>query len=195
MARLQDLTLDEARRFRTGRPSLDLAHTGGDGRYAVFELFHTPQDLSRWLGVIAELDDVQAVEADIQKGRNLRRAIWNTAHRAMAGRPAAGHDRAVLNRAAEHPPPVPALTASGRVAFRGPVTAPQVLSMLARDAIDLFAGPLASRIRVCAAPDCALLFLDQSRTGSRQWCSMQRCGTRAKVRAHRERQSPKLVAG
>jgi predicted RNA-binding Zn ribbon-like protein len=63
----------------------------------------------------------------------------------------------------------------------------QVLALLARDAVDLFASPLASRIRVCAAPDCGLLYLDQSRTGSRLWCSMQRCGTRAKVRAHRER--------
>jgi predicted RNA-binding Zn ribbon-like protein len=30
----------------------------------------------------------------------------------------------------------------------------------------------------------------QSRTGTRQWCSMQRCGTRAKVRTHRERRKP-----
>jgi predicted RNA-binding Zn ribbon-like protein len=68
-----------------------------------------------------------------------------------------------------------------------PLTASQVLSMLARDAVDLFAGTLASRIRVCAAADCGLLYLDQSRTGNRQWCSMQRCGTRAKVRTHRDR--------
>jgi predicted RNA-binding Zn ribbon-like protein len=53
--------------------------------------------------------------------------------------------------------------------------------------VDLFASPLAGRIRVCAAPDCGLLYLDQSRTGNRLWCSMQRCGTRAKVRTHRER--------
>jgi predicted RNA-binding Zn ribbon-like protein len=67
------------------------------------------------------------------------------------------------------------------------VLAGQVLSLLARDAVDLFAGPYANRIRVCSAPDCALLYVDQSRSGNRQWCSMQRCGTRAKVRAHRER--------
>jgi predicted RNA-binding Zn ribbon-like protein len=57
----------------------------------------------------------------------------------------------------------------------------------ARDAVDLFSGPLARRIRACAAPDCGLLYVDQSRTGSRHWCSMQRCGTRARVRTHRER--------
>jgi predicted RNA-binding Zn ribbon-like protein len=67
------------------------------------------------------------------------------------------------------------------------VTVGQALSALARDAIDLFAGPLANRIRTCAAPDCGMLFVDQSRPGSRRWCSMQRCGTLTKVRRHRNR--------
>jgi predicted RNA-binding Zn ribbon-like protein len=35
--------------------------------------------------------------------------------------------------------------------------------------VDLFADPLASRIRVCAAPDRGLLSLDQSRSGTWQW--------------------------
>lgn len=187
MARLQGLTPDEARRFRTGRPCLDLAHTGGDGPYAVFELIHEPGDVSRWLGVIAGLDAIEAATADVQATRALRRAIWNAAHDAISGRTAAGPDLTAINRAAGVPPPVPLLEASGESSLRRPVTAPQVLSMLARDAVDLFAGPLASRIRSCAAPDCALLYVDQSRTGNRRWCSMQRCGTRAKIRTHRER--------
>jgi predicted RNA-binding Zn ribbon-like protein len=187
MARLQGLTPDEARRFRTGRPCLDLAHTGGDGRYAVFELFRQPADVARWLGVITGLDAIQAAEPDVRDARALRRAVWNAAHAAIGGRPPAGPDLAVINRAAARPPPVPVLQASGATAVRRPLTASQVLSLLARDAVDLFAGPLARRIRVCAAPDCGLLYLDQSRTGNRQWCSMQRCGTRAKVRTHRER--------
>lgn len=62
-----------------------------------------------------------------------------------------------------------------------------MLADLARDAVDLFGSPLAQRIRVSAAADCGLLYVDQSRTGNRQWCSMQRCGTRAKVRAYRVR--------
>src|ERR1700716_2541310 len=113
MARVQGLIPDEARRFRTGRPCLDLAHTGGDGRYAVFELLHTPEDVSRWLGVIAELDGVEAIESDVRKGRDLRRAVWNAAHRAIDGGLPADRDRAVINRAAAHPTPVPILTGSG----------------------------------------------------------------------------------
>lgn len=191
MARLQGLTPDEARRFRTGRAGLDLAHTGGDGPYAKFEMFFAPEDVSRWLEVIAELDGVEAGPADVTAARDLRRAIWNTAHRAIAGEKAAEPDRQVINAAAAHPAPVPVLTDDGTADFHRPITAQHVLAMLARDAVDLFASPLAARIRVCLAPDCGLLYVDQSRTGNRQWCSMQRCGTRAKVRAHRERlQSP-----
>ncbi|HEY6479369.1 MAG TPA: CGNR zinc finger domain-containing protein, partial [Streptosporangiaceae bacterium] len=96
-------------------------------------------------------------------------------------------DLAAINRAAARRPPAPRLAALGQATMVQPLTAAQVLSALARDAVDLFAGPLAARIRVCAAGDCGLLYLDQSRTGNRQWCSMQRCGTRAKVRAHRAR--------
>ncbi len=187
MARLQGLTPDQARRFRTGRPCLDLAHTGGDGPYAVFELLHEAADVSRWLGVITGLDGIQATGADVGQARALRRAVWNAAHDAIQARPPADADRTAINRAAAPPPPVPLLEASGTATVRRPLMSAQVLALLARDAVDLFASPLASRIRVCAAPDCGLLYLDQSRTGSRLWCSMQRCGTRAKVRTHRER--------
>jgi len=59
------------------------------------------------------------------------------------------------------------------------------LSALARDAIDLFTGPLRERVRTCAAEDCELLFVDASRPGQRRWCSMNHCGSRAKMRRHR----------
>ncbi|NEE48667.1 CGNR zinc finger domain-containing protein, partial [Streptomyces sp. SID8455] len=42
-------------------------------------------------------------------------------------------------------------------------------------------------IRTCGADDCRLLFVDTSRPGKRRWCSMERCGNRHKVRAHRAR--------
>jgi predicted RNA-binding Zn ribbon-like protein len=37
------------------------------------------------------------------------------------------------------------------------------------------------------------VFRDESRTANRRWCSMQRCGNRAKVRAHRARQAATAV--
>jgi hypothetical protein len=44
------------------------------------------------------------------------------------------------------------------------------------------------RIRKCANPDCVLHFVDTSRTGRRQWCSMTACGNRLKARRHHDRQ-------
>lgn len=38
-----------AHRCRSSSVCLDFAHTGGEGRYAVFETFHEPADLSEWL--------------------------------------------------------------------------------------------------------------------------------------------------
>ena len=56
---------------------------------------------------------------------------------------------------------------------------------IARDAVDLFGHNTEHRIRECSAADCTFVFFDESRTNNRRWCSMQRCGNRAKVRAFR----------
>jgi predicted RNA-binding Zn ribbon-like protein len=45
------------------------------------------------------------------------------------------------------------------------------------------------RIRRCDHPDCVLWFLDTSRNGTRRWCSMERCGNRAKAKRHYERKN------
>jgi predicted RNA-binding Zn ribbon-like protein len=185
MARLQGIPAADVRRFRTGRPCLDCAHTGGDGPLAVFELLHDEHDVARWLAVVLDVDAVVPDGRTRDEAVAVRRAIWSAAGDLVAGRPVAAADRAAINAAAAWPPPVPVLAAGGAAAVAGPVTTTQALSALARDAVDLFGGPLAGRIRVCAADDCGLLFVDQSRPGARRWCSMQRCGNLAKVRRHR----------
>jgi len=45
------------------------------------------------------------------------------------------------------------------------------------------------RVRRCPAHDCAWVFWDASKNGSRRWCSMRVCGNRAKTRAFAERQA------
>jgi predicted RNA-binding Zn ribbon-like protein len=44
-----------------------------------------------------------------------------------------------------------------------------------------------SRIKRCEGPACGNVFLDTTRGQSRRWCSMARCGNRAKQALHRER--------
>jgi predicted RNA-binding Zn ribbon-like protein len=40
------------------------------------------------------------------------------------------------------------------------------------------------RLRQCANEKCRWLFVDDSKGGSRRWCSMRTCGNRAKVQRH-----------
>jgi predicted RNA-binding Zn ribbon-like protein len=49
-------------------------------------------------------------------------------------------------------------------------------------AAQLLASDEASRIHVCAAPDCGWLYVDRSRNRLRRWCQMETCGTREKSR-------------
>jgi predicted RNA-binding Zn ribbon-like protein len=85
--------------------------------------------------------------------------------------------------------PAPQLKADATIAWAAPLTVDGVLAAIARDAVDLLAGPLAARIRECAADDCALLFVDASRPGRRRWCATTACGNRAHTKAYRRRRS------
>lgn len=44
-----------------------------------------------------------------------------------------------------------------------------------------------TRVRRCAHPACVLYFFDTSRNGTRRWCSMDGCGSRAKAARHYQR--------
>lgn len=112
----------------------------------------------------------------------LRTAITALARTHVSSGKLSESDVAVVNAAGASPPLVPTLTPGSAQTLR-PGTASQALSTLARDAIELFASPLAERIRVCEADDCGLLFVDTSRPGRRRWCSMQWCGDRQKKRS------------
>ena len=49
------------------------------------------------------------------------------------------------------------------------------------------ARPSWPRLKACPGPDCAYVFRDRSRSGSRRWCLMSECGNRAKGAAFRAR--------
>jgi predicted RNA-binding Zn ribbon-like protein len=174
-----------AKRFRSGRACLDFAHTGATPYWVEPELVVDRAGLEHWLAHVLGLQAVHARPRDVAAARRLRASVLQLARARAQGRELAAEHIETLNAFATAAPPVPAMSADGTAA---PVvaSATAALSAIARDAIDLFTGPLGHRIRVCAAEDCALLFVDASRPGSRRWCSMQRCGNLQKVRTHRE---------
>ncbi|HET9949267.1 MAG TPA: CGNR zinc finger domain-containing protein, partial [Longimicrobiales bacterium] len=62
------------------------------------------------------------------------------------------------------------------------------LAPLARAAVELLGEAPPERLKRCDAPDCRLWFVDESKGGRRRWCSMARCGNRAKAARHRRRE-------
>jgi predicted RNA-binding Zn ribbon-like protein len=180
----------DAFRFRAGRLSLDLCSTLLWRHLTPIEQLREPADLGHWF----QEAGVRPVPAelgmeDLDCARAVRESIYALAHDRIAGRPFSSQNAATLNAVAAHPDPAPALTADGQLAWAADAPAVAALSRVARDAIELLAGSSAARLRECAAPDCAFLFVDTSRPGRRRWCASDRCGNRQHVREHRRRQA------
>ena len=89
-------------RFDAGAACLDFAHTGGEGRYAVFETLHEPADLGEWLArpPLAAVMTVSVTARELAAAKALRQAIWDAAHAQAAGRPLPAGAVAAINRVA-----------------------------------------------------------------------------------------------
>lgn len=175
----QDL---EGFRFRGGHPALDLTATltaRASGR--ALDLLATPEDLRRWLLAAGVATNVERVgHEDLVAARRLREAIF-----ALAAGAGPKWARAAVNKAATEVAVIPVLDPDGKAVRTG--TAAAHLATVACEAVALFGGDAAERVRMCEGEGCSDLFLDASRKGDRRWCSMRGCGNRAKVAAFRQR--------
>lgn len=152
----------------------------------VVEFAQTDSGLDRFLrAAFPELPG--ALDArELTDAEGLRAAIERALRGCLRGEEPAPEDIDVINLFAATPDIPPALHGGTRQAGRSSVRPAQALSELARSAVTLFADDR-ERIRECEAADCRIVFYDDSRSANRRWCSMQRCGNRAKVRRHRAR--------
>jgi predicted RNA-binding Zn ribbon-like protein len=98
-----------------------------------------------------------------------------------------------------------AIAAFDAISGRHPVTVrfstPAVLTSTSRGGADAFIerilGLVAAaeidgswdRMKTCANDDCRWLFYDHSRNRSRNWCTMDLCGSQAKMRTYRSRRA------
>jgi predicted RNA-binding Zn ribbon-like protein len=145
------------------------------------------QRLTRWLARFGLPGPIGGLtNEDLVRARQLSAAINTTARSLMASlEPDAEHIRD-LNDFAHHPTPVFLLRHDGRRRVaREENDAAASFSVVARDAINLFATADLRRLRACAG--CDLLFYDRSPSGRRRWCSMKRCGERAASALYRQR--------
>jgi len=174
----------QRRLLASGSVALDVAHTGGVGDWVAADLVVDEPALVYWLRILLERE--VAPGSGLVDFRELRVALFRCGRSHVAGKRFRRRDVEVLNRLARGPVLPTAMDVSG-AAVLPVVNVDQALAHIAREGIALLTGPLRGRVRECAAPDCQLLFVDTSRPGRRQWCSMARCGNIAKTRAYRGR--------
>jgi len=71
----------------------------------------------------------------------------------------------------------------------------EMLWPVAHSAVALLMSSEAKRVKECPGmDDCGWLFFDESKNGSRRWCSMETCGSRSKMRRHYARKRAQRVA-
>ena len=188
---MSDTEVRDGFKFRGGSLPLDFAATlAGRLRPEPRDLLAEPDDLARWFvaaGLAKERPKVTT--AVLQRARELREAIYRLAIARTRKKPFPEADRALLNRRAAGATPAPHLDRNGSCSTTG--SASELLSLIARAAVELFGSAIGDRIRRCGGTGCALLFVDTSRAGARKWCSMAGCGNNAKVASFRARNAPR----
>jgi predicted RNA-binding Zn ribbon-like protein len=176
--------------FEPGSLALAYSITGPgtyEGPLARFQTFWRASDVERWAADVAGVTGLQATDEDLELAVRLQGAFWTVADALIDRRPVPDGDRRFLNALAAKPSLVPRLLPGPTRRWVGAQGVRSLLSSIARDAIDVLGGPRAARLKRCEGSRCALLFVDTSRSGRRRWCSMERCGNRSKVAAHRRR--------
>ncbi|KUY73175.1 CGNR zinc finger domain-containing protein [Burkholderia cepacia] len=179
--------------------SIDFANTlywrGAD---TPTETFGTLDDLLTWCreqaGVPSGLADACRVRgkddepAMLARALALREALYRLFHAQAEQREPHADDLALLGGfLAEAAPRVALARIDGAYAWRiggAGATLAALLSPVLWSAIDLLGGARLAKVKRCANDACQWLFIDDSKNGSRRWCSMSSCGNRAKAYRH-----------
>ena len=181
---------------------LDFADTLAWRGSAPSESLHTLPDVARWCASAGALlagtleqseqwteDHPAEAAAVFRDAIALRETLYRIFHGIAGGALPAQGDISQLSRALRLAPPRNVLEAVGesfgwRVEGAALTAAPALLVSVLWSAGDLLTSAQLARVRQCANGKCLWLFLDQSKNGTRRWCSMSACGNRAKAQRH-----------
>ena len=179
--------MDTSFHFDHGSPWLDLLPTVyGRFRSETFDRLSSPARLGDWLAAV-QLDPRRRPDVvDLARVREVREALWLVTRATAEGRAVSRAAVRTLNEVLDQTSsPRLSVTAQGLRAAK-PATTLEALGRIVRQGVDVLSGPGAATLRVCADETCSGVFSDD--TGRRRWCSDARCGSRARVSAHRARQ-------
>ncbi|SFC11910.1 CGNR zinc finger domain-containing protein [Streptomyces aidingensis] len=128
-------------------------------------------------------------QADLSGVRRLREALREVC-RAHTGTDLDAGTAATLHRMLTAAPLVLRLDRAGRAALVPADTLTGLPALTARLAAAIAVAEAEGtwqRLKACEAEDCQWAYYDRSPAGRRRWCSMQTCGSRAKMRTYRAR--------
>jgi predicted RNA-binding Zn ribbon-like protein len=173
--------------FRSGNGTawLDFLATHlGRYRETQVDQLSDPRALKEWLR-LHDLDAPGPTERDLAAARDLREALHAVTVAALKKTAAAPADLRVIESILRNDRPLKLRKAAGGFKALGPASVSEALARLARQAIVDLTGANRELLHACGDEACSGIFLDQ--VGRRRWCSDERCGNRARVRAHRAR--------
>jgi predicted RNA-binding Zn ribbon-like protein len=171
-----------------GHLALDFANTVDDpGGPADFDHLSDAERALAWAHHCGLLDRAapppadEGTQADLRRLHRLREAVQSgftaVAHGDLFPETAWRELRQAMADAVAH---ADLATAHGQVRLSWPGGGlGSVGDAVAQAAYDLLTGDRLMRVKRCAG--CHWLFLDQSKNGSRRWCSMEDCGTAYKM--------------
>jgi predicted RNA-binding Zn ribbon-like protein len=177
--------VNPAHLFNCGNLALDFAATLRERRSTRSETLATPARLDAWYlesGIVDALSP--SAQPDLAHATVAREAVYVLVTARLLKWDYDPEALDLVNRTARRPAAVPQLTPSGR---RTEATPDEALSTLAREAVELLSGSDAALLKECENPECTTVYLDRSRGGRRQWCSMDPCGNKIKAAAYRAR--------
>jgi predicted RNA-binding Zn ribbon-like protein len=165
------------------------------------------EHLRHWENLLAWAEHAEVIEASQRRGfassppsasqeafaraLELREALHRIFRAIIAGESPPAAAFAVLNRMLAEAMTAAEILPAGtgyRWGWRAQDGRPmRLLWPVARSAAELLTGPLLARVKFCPGAGCGWLFLDKTRNGTRRWCEMEICGSRAKMRRYHQR--------
>jgi predicted RNA-binding Zn ribbon-like protein len=157
------------------------------------EQLTAPELMSEWALLAGVVDmPVRTSAGDLSRAVELREALYRVVWSRLESGTVDRVDVELLNSYARREPVALELGVDGEVRRRA--SPRQLLTAVARDALELLASAGANQLRTCSNPECTRLYLDASRGQNRRWCGMAECGNRAKAQLFRQRRRNTAVA-
>lgn len=183
-------------RFSGARLCFGFAGTLGDrGKAVRYERLTEPSDLGRWCVESGCAESPPTCDTkDLARAKVLREAIQRAGEAMANSKSLSPRDIDIINHFAAQPSGVPRLSADGASVQWISERLDAVLSMVARDLIEVCGSNYRDRVRICGNADCGVPFVDSSRAGARRWCSMTTCGGLAKKRKYRAKSRGEQVS-